>query len=137
MQEAFTTTSKSGPVINVVRGVIGAALGGTAGYFIFGWLLPKGYYAGMAPGALLGIGCGLFVQRRNMALAIFLGVAALALGVFAEWSFSPFARDGSLEYFLTHLPKLPPVDLLMLGAGGLCGFWFSLGSRGKAAGPGL
>ena len=137
MQEAFTTTSKSGPVVNVMRGLAGAALGGTAGYFIFGWLLRQGFYTAMVPGVMIGLGCGLFVQRRNLALGIFLGLAALALGLFAEWSYRPLARDESWQYFLTHLTDLRPVQLIMLAGGGLGGFWFSLGSRGKAAGPGV
>jgi hypothetical protein len=128
MDEAFTTDSKSGALVNVARGIAGAALGGVAGYFLFGWILRQGLYAGVVPGALLGIGCGLLVQRRNMLLAVVCGLAALALGIFTEWKYLPFVRDGSLPFLIQHLPAY---KWLMLGLGGFAGFWFSLGTRGK------
>jgi len=131
MDEAFTTFSKSGSAVNAVRGLVGAALGGVAGYYLFGWIYRQGIHAGILPGALLGLGCGVFIQRRNVLLAVVCGFAALALGIFTEWKHLPFVRDGSFSYFIVHLFDLRPIKLLMLALGGLAGFWFALGTGGS------
>jgi len=133
MDEAFTDTSKSGGAINIVRGLAGAALGGAAGYFLFGWALRQGFYVPLVPGALLGLGCGLLIRQRNMPLAIFCGIAALALGIFARWMHDASDASHDLGLFLSRLHRLAPLTLIMLGLGGFCGFWFALGSGAKAA----
>jgi hypothetical protein len=119
------------PATSLLLGLIGAALGGTLGYFAFGWLARQGFYALALPGALLGAGCVLLSRRRSRGLAILCGVAALVLGIFSEWRFFPFVRDGSLEYFLSHLHRLKPLTLIMIVLGGALGFWFALGSTRK------
>ena len=128
MDEAFTTSTNSGPGVNLVRGILGAAVGGAAGFFLSGWLLRHGLFAAAAPGALLGLGCGIFVQRSNVLLALLCGLSALALSLFTEWHYMPFIADGSLPYFIQHLS---PVKWILHGIGALLGFWFSLGTRGK------
>jgi hypothetical protein len=107
-------------------------MGGVLGYFAFGWLARQGFYAVALPGALLGAGCGLFARRRSMPLSIICGLAALALGTFSEWSYFPFIADPGFGYFMAHLHLLPAIKLLLLGVGGVLGFWFSLG---RTAGP--
>ena len=129
MDEAFTTSSKSGAMVNVIRGLAGAALGGAAGYFLVGWLLRRGYYAPMLPGVLVGLGCGVFVERRNMPLAVLCGVAALALGVFTRWKQDASVYSTDFVQFVLHLDRLRTGTLVMLALGGLCGFWFALGTR--------
>jgi len=130
MDEAFTTASKSDGTINVVRGLVGAGLGGVAGYFLFGWLLKRGYYAQILPGALLGLGCGVFVQRRNVPLAIGCGIVALVLGLFTRWKYFTSSASNDFGLFLTQINQLPTMPLLMVALGGVCGFWFALGTRG-------
>lgn len=132
MHPAFTSTSSVHPLWNFLLGVIGGAAGGAAGYFVSGWLAGQGYYLVLLPGALLGLGCGGFIRRRSIPLAVVAGLAALALGVFIEWSHFPFLKDDSLEYFVRNVHTLPPVKLLLIALGGAAGFWFALGSQAKA-----
>lgn len=112
-------------------GVVGAALGAVLGYFGFLWIAQQGFYALALPGALMGLGCGLLARRRSMPLAVACGLLAVIVGLFCEWRFAPFTKDVSLGFFLTHLHQLRPLTLIMLVLGGVFGFWFALGSRGK------
>ena len=100
----------------------GAALGGVLGYFAFFWMAAQNFYGLILPGGLLGLGAGV-AQNRSTWLAVVCGLLATALGLFTEWRFSPFTKDDSLNYFLLHVHDLQPVTLLMVGAGGVMGFW--------------
>ena len=112
-------------MVNVGLGLAGAATGGVLGYLAFGWLAAQGFYALALPGVLLGLGAGVLAKRKSMPLAVACGFLALGLGVFAEWKHFPFAKDDSLAYFLTHLPDLRPLTLILIGLGGFGGFWFA------------
>ena len=112
-------------------GCVGAAIGGWLGYVAFFWIARQGFYALPVPGALLGVGCGLLVRRRLVPLAILCGLAALTLGLYAEWRFAPFIADKSLRYFVSHIHELRPYTLLMIALGTVFGFWFALGVKGK------
>src|SRR6185369_6204476 len=119
--------SKSGCLL----GCIGAVIGGWMGYEAFFWIAKQGFYALPLPGALLGIGCGLLARKRLMPRAVLCGVAAVALGLYVEWRFEPFIADKSLGYFVSHIHLLRPYTLLMVALGGVFGFWFALGLKGK------
>jgi hypothetical protein len=126
-------TNKIEPARNIGLGLLGSVVGGTAGYFLFGWLLQQGFYAVALPGVLLGLGCGLVRKQRSMNLALACGLAGLALGLFAEWKHRPFNLDRSFGYFVAHLHRLQPFTLLMLALGGVGGFWFAW--RGRESSP--
>jgi hypothetical protein len=100
----------------------GALVGGLVGYWGFVWALAQGFYALILPGGLLGLGAGL-ARNRSLILAVVCGLLATVLGVFAEWRNRPFDKDDSLSYFLLHFHKNPPLTLLMIGVGGVLGFW--------------
>ena len=112
---------------NIALCILGAAAGGVAGYFTCAWLLGQGLYGLALPGTLLGLGCGIFVKSRSMALAIACGIAGLLLGFFCEWRLAPFTADSSLGYFLSHLSDLRPRTFVMVVLGGIFAFWFALG----------
>lgn len=117
-------------------GAIGALVGGTLGYYTFGLLVRQGFYAMMIPGALLGLGCSLAARDASKARGVACAVAALALGIFAEWRFFPFNADASLGYFLAHLGDLRGLTILMLAAGAGFAYWLGRdGGRGRF-GPG-
>jgi hypothetical protein len=83
----------------------------------------------MLPGALLGISAGLAARGQSQVLGVLCAVAALVLGVYAEWSVAPFKEDGTLLYFVTHLHQMDRAGfkLLILALGALCGWWFGRG----------
>ena len=97
-------------------GLLGAVVGGCLGYFAFFWIVKQGFYALVLPPGLLGYGAGVCAGRRSVVLAGICGAAGLALGLFIEWRFAPFAADGSLAHFLTHVTSLTAVTLFMLAS---------------------
>ena len=106
----------------------GALAGGVLGYFAFSWLASQGFYALALPGGLLGLGAGIG-KPRNILVAATCGLAATLLGLFTEWRFAPFSKDGSLGYFVTHAYQLTPVTLGLILVGGLIGFWIPFRRR--------
>jgi len=102
--------------------LIGAAVGGLAGYVLFWYAAKWGFYAIVLPGAMLGIGAGL-ARNRSVFMALLCGLLAIGLGLFTEWWNFPFVRDGRIEYFVTHIHELKPITLGLIGLGGLIGFW--------------
>jgi hypothetical protein len=125
-------------IVSNLLGAIGAAIGGTLGYFVFFWIMDQGFYALILPGAFLGLGCSLLASHPSTARGAVCAAAAVLLGLFTEWKWAPFRDDGSFSYALTHLYKLRPLTIIMIGVGGLVAYWMgrdgSLGGR-KVKGP--
>jgi membrane protein YqaA with SNARE-associated domain len=117
-------------VLSVVVSVIGGVVGGALGYFLFDWVRQQGFYALMLPGTLIGVGASLLVRNSCRVRGLICALAALALGFYTEWRFSPFLADKRLSYFLSHAYQLKPVTLLMIALGGGLAYWI-----GKDAGP--
>jgi hypothetical protein len=111
----------------VVRGIVGAALGGAVGYLVFRLLAKNGLYGMLIPGALLGLGAGLAARSRSQLLGVVCAVTALLLSVFAEWSLFPFVKDASLAYFVTHVHTLPAIKLIMMAVGVGLAYWLGQG----------
>lgn len=110
-------------VVSNLLGALGSVIGGVLGFYTFKWLLGYGFYGPMIPGAFLGLGCSTLAQHPSNARGIACGIAALGLGLGAEWALRPFVADSSLSFFLTHLKDLTPVTDLMLGAGAVIAYW--------------
>jgi len=125
----MTTPSNT---VSLLRGLAGATVGGTVGYFLFAWLLSRGLYSLVLPGTLMGLACGWSSGRKWQPLGIGCAVAALLLSLFAEWYNRPFAIDSSLGYFVTHLYDLKPVTWLMVAFGTGVAYWFGLGRTNAA-----
>jgi len=111
----------------IVRGLAGAVAGGIAGYLLFRWLYTNGLYGVMIPGAFVGIGAGLATRGKSIPMGIICAVAAVALGIYSEWSIGRFKQDPSLLFFITHVHHLPAVKLLFIGLGSACAYWFGQG----------
>ena len=109
-------------------GLVGAALGATASWFIYNWAYSQGFYALALPGAAVGLGFSALSRRVMTAGAIFCAVAAFFLMAACEWNHSPFATDDSFTYFLTHVHQVDSqMTLVMMGLGVLMAFWFGRG----------
>ena len=115
----------------MILGLIGAVIGGWAGYQAFLWIARQGFYALAVPPALLGLGAGLLARRRSVALAVVCAVAGLLLGLYSEWRLAPFVADESLPYFVMHVQDLKPVTLLMLALGVFLSYRLALRSGGR------
>ncbi len=119
-------SSNPNPAGAVALGILGAALGGIAGYFLFIWIARQGFYALILPPALLGLGAGWCARQRSVPLAVVCTIGGIALALFCEWKFAPFTADHSLAYFVTHLSQLRPITLIMVALGGFFSYRLSL-----------
>lgn len=105
-------------------GILGAAIGGGVGWFLFGLLYNEGFYALALPGALVGLGFGKLSRRPMIAGGVFCAVLALVLMLMCEWHFRPWLDDESLGYFFSHLHDLTTATLLFLLLGVVLAFGF-------------
>jgi len=122
---AVTTRQITGNIL----GLIGAAVGGVLGYYIFLWLIHQGFYGLMIPGALLGLGCSLLSEHQSQLRGVLCAVAGLVLGMYSEWHFEWFKPDDGFAYLATHIHQKGLVTLLMLALGAFFAYWL-----GKDAG---
>jgi hypothetical protein len=122
----------AGRVLDVVLALIGAAVGGAIGYAVFRWMYSQGFYAVILPGAFLGLGAGLLSRERSSLRGAVLGLAGFLLGSYADWELYPFKADDSFGYFLSHIHRIEPVQLLMIALGGFFAYWW-----GREAIPGI
>ncbi len=109
-------------------GLVGAALGGVAGYYTYCWIISKGFVGGMIPGAFLGLGCSLLARHSSLARGVVCGVAGLVLGFFADWK-TNVTTETFWEY-LQDLKSMNQVILLLILLGAAIAFW--LGKDGGA-----
>ncbi len=113
---------------SMALGVVGAILGGVAGWFIYGWAYSQGFYALALPGAAVGLGFAGLARRPMIAGGILCAIAAFFLMAACEWNHSPFSDDGSFLYFLTHIHKVDSqMTLVLIGLGVALAFWFGKG----------
>jgi len=117
----------NGPVGIVLRGTLGAIVGGVLGYFVFTWLASQGFYALAVPGALLGLGCAVLMQKNSNLAGILCGLAAVPLSILCEWRAFPFIADRSLGFFVTHLQDLRSMTWIMLILGAAFAYWLGKG----------
>jgi hypothetical protein len=110
-------------LVSNLLGLIGAAIGGVVGFYAFGWLIERGFYGLVIPGAFLGLGCSLLARHTSTARGIMCAVAAVGLSLYTEWYFRQFVADPSLQYFLLHVKDLSAVTFLMTGFGALIAFF--------------
>lgn len=115
-------------------GLVGAAVGGVVGFFLYGQLLKVGLYALVLPGALVGLGANLLARHRSWLRGLVCGAGALKVMLLSDWYWHGFKADPSLMYYLTHLGELDQGfwAYAMLAVGTVVGFWWG---GGTAFGP--
>ena len=128
-------------LISTTLGVIGAVVGGYAGYKLFFWIANQGLYALVLPGAAIGMGCGLLARHPSVARGIACAVAALGLGLYTEWKFAPFDADDRFAFLILHFYKLKPITQIMIGLGAALAYYlgkdagFLAPRKGKLSAP--
>jgi hypothetical protein len=126
--KAILAASQSSIAKSWGLGIVGAILGGIAGWFIYGWLFNQGYYALALPGAAVGLGFSALARRPMIAGGAFCAVAAFFLMAACEWKDSAFVADDSYLYFLTHIHKVDSMATLgFIALGVAFAFWFGKG----------
>jgi hypothetical protein len=114
--------------VNWPLGLVGAVLGGVAGYFVFLWIVRQGFYALILPGATVGLGCGALSRGRSQALGVVCGLLAVFVGLLADWGFEAFKVNASFGYFLKHAYELEPITIIMIVAGAALAYWLGVGT---------
>ena len=114
--------------IGALRSLAGAAIGGAMGYGLYLWLLRQGLYALVLPGAGVGLGCHLASLDRSKTRGVLMAVVAIALGLVADWR--TMMKVAPFVDFLQGLPHRVPWVWVMLGLGGVLGYWW-----GREASP--
>ena len=109
------------------RGLLGAIIGGGAGWFVYFWLLNQGYDGLMIPGALVGAGFSMLSRRSAWSFGLACAVMGLGLMLACEWQSLVKYHDGPFLDFLTNIHKLNMLNKIMLGAGTLIAFWIGKG----------
>jgi hypothetical protein len=128
-------------IISTTLGVIGAVVGGIAGYYLFFWIANQGFYALVLPGAAVGMGCGFLARHASVPRGIACAIAALGLGLYTEWKFEPFVDDSRLAYLLLNFYKLKPITLIMIVLGAALSYYlgkdagFLAPRKGKLSAP--
>jgi hypothetical protein len=120
-------------VISHILGLVGAAIGGVAGYYTYHWIYNQGFIGGMIPGAFLGLGCSLLARHPSLARGVVCGIAGLALGFFADWTTTD--TTNSFWGYLQNAKTINQVILLTIVVGAIIAFWLGkdAGLAGRSA----
>ena len=110
-----------------IRGLLGAIIGGGAGWFAYFWLLDQGFDGLMIPGALVGAGFSTLSHRSAWSFGFACALMGLGLMLVCEWQSLVNFRNGSFFDFLANVQKLNTPNKIMLGGGTLVAFWLGKG----------
>jgi hypothetical protein len=100
----------------------GAIAGGVLGYLGSLLMAHWGFFAVIMPGALVGLGAGMF-RCRSVVLAVACGLLALLFGLVTLWRIYSVFSDDRVGVFLSHIHQFSPVTYVLLAVGTAIGFW--------------
>ncbi len=125
--QAISNIMRGNPVAAWGRGLLGAAIGAVAGWFVYFWLLDQGYDGLMIPGALVGFGFSTLAGRSGWYYGLVCGVIGLLLMLVCEWQSLLKFQNGPFVDFLMNIHQLNAPNKLMLAGGTLLAFWTGKG----------
>ena len=108
-------------------GLVGAAIGGVVGFYVYFWILRQGFDALVLPGALIGFGCGLLARHASTPRGLACGLAALLLGFLCDRQ-SLVNPDPSVATYLAQTARLRPIVPIMIAVGALVAYWTGKGA---------
>ena len=113
--------------LQYVSGFVGILVGAAVGCGVVTLLFRWGFYGVMLVGLCTGWGSSLFSQSSSKLLGIACVLVALPATIGISWYCSPFVVDDSLVFYLQHLHKLKPIQLVMIGLGTLMAYYVGKG----------
>jgi hypothetical protein len=111
--------------ISWLLGLLGAVLGGAAGYYGFMYAKDHGFYAPVLAGGLVGVGCGLLSRHRSILRGVLCGIAGLLLGYYCDYY--RITTDPPYESFAVYLMAFTnhgAIENILVFLGGLVSYWF-------------
>ena len=109
-----------------VRGIAGAIIGGLLGYLLFEFLLVRGgLYAGILPGAMVGVGYSTAARRKELVPGMICGAVGLVFGFWSDAVTNVPAQD--LVSYFQEFDRVPFSNKIMITVGGIAAFWFGYG----------
>lgn len=121
------------PIKNFALGILGGIAGGIAGGFICKFIAGQGFYAGMIPGAMVGLGFAFAARKGHLLFGVASGILGLVTGLVTEWQV--FHSDQTFFESIVQLKKEGIVTWVMLGVGTLLAFSFGKGNRYNVGQP--
>jgi hypothetical protein len=118
------------PIKNFAMGIVGGIAGGIVGGFICKFLADQGFYAGMVPGALVGLGFSLAARQGHLGFGVVSGILGLLAGLITEWKI--FHAEQSFFNSIVDLKDEGIVTWIMLGIGTVLAFSIGMGNKYNA-----
>ena len=118
-------TSSAFPVVALLRGLAGAAVGAVLGFFGFDYLWSQGFYSAILPGALVGLGFGLAARQPMNVFGVLSLLIAVPASLVSEWK-GRYLPEVTFSEFISALGD-EPVSIAMHVIGAIAAFWFGRG----------
>lgn len=125
--KAIRDTMRVSTPLAWIRGLIGAAVGAGLGVFAYFQLLNFGLDSLAIPGALTGLGFGLFSKRSFLSAGFVCALLGLAVMLWCEWQSLLNFKDKEIGVFIKAIPDLNTSSKIMIGVGAVMAFWFGRG----------
>jgi len=110
--------------VSWLLGLLGAILGGLAGYFAFMLAKDEGFYAPVLAGGLVGVGCGMLSRHHSILRCVLCGIAGILLGYYCDFRITLMPHYDSFAAYLAALSKHGAFTNIRVILGGLVAYWF-------------